>query len=357
MPDLSFNLHDRFGEARDGLRYRVRTALTPANLWAVTKNLLWLAPLTILIWYTAERSRLEDEPFSVELKVRATRADRQVIGVEPQTVQLRARGRRNQLEQFRSRLGNGLHLTLEDANEVGVVFREMEQLVNASDARRSSEVLISSVTPQRVRLSIDQVVTREVPVSPPPGVDNLQSATFDPPAVTVRGPATWIASAEQVGNLVAYADITNLPILRTPGKKNPLNVPVRTPVQGVSVEPAEVTAALEVRESDVSLRLESVPVFAALPPAIMEQYRVTIEPAFIYNVTVLGPPDRIALLRGQQVSQVMARLDFLPGEVDAIRAGQSGSKRPTFVLPEGLRVDEEIARATTVTWSSQRREN
>lgn len=356
MPDLPFKLRDRLDEARDGLHYRVRGALALSNLWAVLKNLLWLAPLTVLIWYTAESSRREARPIAANVRVVTSDPRRTVVSVEPQTIQISARGTRAELDRFASDALPELVLTLPDATQTGLVLSETEPLVQAADPRRASGITLISVAPKQLRLNVDEVVERDVPVSAPAGV-NLQSATFDPPTVKVRGPASVLGAAEATGSLVAVADIASLPILRTPGKKDPIRVPVRTPVREVTVTPDAVTAVLDVRDADVSFKIDSVPVFASLPPGVIEEFKVTVEPPFVYNVTVFGSPERIAALRGQASSQVIARIDFLPSEVDAIRSGESGTKKPNFVLPEGVRADDDVLKNTTINWSSQRREN
>lgn len=356
MPDLPFNIRDRFDEARDGLHYRLRGALTLANLWATVKNLLWLAPLTILIWYTAESSRKESRTIAANITVITTDPRRTVITAEPQSIQINARGTRAELERFITAAVPELVLTLSDATQTGLVLGETEPLVQASDPRRESGITIVSVAPKQLRLNVDEVVEREVPVTAPAGA-NLQSATFDPPTVKVRGPSSVLRAAESTGEVVAVADIESLPILKTPGKKDPIKAAVRVGVPGVTVAPDTVTAVLDVRESDVAYKIDSVPVFASLPPGVINEFRVTVDPQFVYNVTVIGSPERIAALRSQTGTQVIARIDFLPAEVDAIRSGQSGTKQPKFVLPEGLRVDDETMKNTVINWSSQRREN
>lgn len=361
MSDLRFNFQDRFGEARDGIRYRIRRTLTVANLLATLRTLLWLAPLTVLVWYTAESSRRDTETLSAEVTVDTPDTNRTVVRVEPRIIQVQIRGTPSQREQFRARIRESLRLTLNDASEIGLVIHPAEPLVAASPTRRESGVTVQRVTPAELRVTVDEVIQRELVVTPPESVDNLQSATFDPPTVVVRGPASVIRAVEASGTLVATADIAALPILRTPGKKDPLRVAVRSPLLNspdVTLTPDSVMATLDVRDSDVSFKIDSVSVFASLPAGFLDDYRVAVEPQYIYNVTVYGPPDAIENLRPQAASQVIARIDFLPADVIAIRGGQTtGSKQPRFMVPEGIRVDPELVKDTSINWTAQRREN
>lgn len=358
MADLPFNISDRLGSARAGVRDRFRAALAPSSLLSAVKTLLWLAPLTILIWFTAETSQFTQKAVTVRVHLVAADGDRVAQLVDPpdQLVRVQIRGPRALIDRVAPSDTLTMDVPLADAATPGLAARQSAGLLaQAPLFREARRLQILSANPSELRINVEQVVERQVPVSIPAGVDNLETAVFDPPAVTIRGPAGTLRDAERAGLLLAEASLTNLPALRDPGKKDPFAVNVTTPLgSAVTISPATVTAVVEVRETDERLTVESMPVFVSLPAPFTENFSVTVDPASVYNAPVIGAPRQVAMLREKLFSPV-ARVEFTYDELNRLRDGQTVSKTPQFVLPDRVRVDRAGADPITITATARRR--
>lgn len=358
MSQLPRNLSDRLGSARAGFADRLRATFSVGNLLGALRTLLWLAPLTILIWFTAESSQFTQKTVTVRLNLVAADTNRVAQLVEPadQTVRVQIRGPRALIDRVAPSDTLSMDLPLADATSPGLAARQAAPLLaQAPLFREARRVQILSTAPAELRVNVDEVVERRVPVTVPADVENLEAAVFDPPTVTIRGPAGVLREAERGGRLLAEASLLGLPVLRDPGKKDPFAVNVTTPLgPGVSVAPATVTAVVEVRETDVRLTVESMPVFVSVPAPFTDGFSVAVEPASVYNVPVIGAPRQVAMLRDKLFSPV-ARVEFTYDELNRLRDGQTVTKTPQFVLPDRVRVDQSTGEPIVVTCTARRR--
>jgi hypothetical protein len=354
MPDLPFNLQDRLGEARETFRGRFTSAFNGVTVWSVVRTLLWLGPLTILIWFTAETSRNESSSFDVTVDVASNDMSRVAHLQDPADGRVRVNviGPRTMIQRLETQLGGQVTLNLSDTNTTGLVARSARDLLRDTPTFRDfRRVRIENTVPADLRINVEPVVEQTVPVRIPALVTNV-SAIFNPANVTIRGPQSVIETARRTGSLIAEADIAGSPMLQTPGKKDPITITVRSNLRGTSVTPSTVTATLDVRATDVPFTIPSMPVWAALPPGVTDRVRLTLEPNTIFNVAVVGTPEAIEKLKA---GTAVARLDFAPEDVNAIQNGQSGSIRPTIVLPPGVKLDPSVENNTMVNWSAERR--
>ncbi|MCS7032462.1 MAG: hypothetical protein NZ561_00530 [Phycisphaerae bacterium] len=356
MKELPFRISDRLSEAGPSLLQRLRAQVSLANLWMALRTLAWLAPLTILVWFYAARSISTSYTMDLRLRIQSADPNRHVTIEDPPDGRIKVEivGPQAEVDRLK-RAGTDLNVVLQATQILGaqnppgpVLLRE------GTDLFRRANVRVQRTEPPQVALYVDELVERQVPVRPPESIRNLQSAVFDPPTVTVRAPARRFAAAEAAGGLFAEADLAGLPQLREPGKKDPITVPVRCALG--TPTPGSVVATLDVRSDDVTVMLSSVPVFASVPPSFADEYRLTLNPPFIANVRVIGPPEQIALLQREGGFPYRAQLDFLPSELTQdLPIGRARTKKPTFILPEGVRVDPAEMDRIAVEWSLSRR--
>jgi hypothetical protein len=106
-----------------------------------------------------------------------------------------------------------------------------------------------------------------------------------------------------------------------------------------------VTATLTLKQADEQYTIGSLPVFKLSPAKLDEQFQVQfIED--IPNVTVIGPPEQIALIKKETGKQVSAwiRID---------RNATPGVPKPEkleFKLPQGVRLSEDTQKRAD-SWS------
>jgi hypothetical protein len=354
MRDMRLNVS--FTSARDSLRDRVRAALTPSSVWATLRTLMWLAPLTILIWYTAETSRYEQRERPIRVRMVDDRG-RNAQLQEPRSGVLTVtfRGQRAALDLLDARLAQDVDLRLKDTGE-GEVQIPVEPLLRDSPSLRGIRFQVVQSNPPVVRLNVEPFEERQVPVRLPGGLQNV-TAQFDPPNVTIRAPASVIRAAETAGTLAAEADVASLAMLRQPGKKDPQQVGLLTPLRtadAVTISPQTVTATLVVGEADETFTIQSMPVFVSAPADFNDEYRVTLEPSSVYNAQVAGPGESVRLLSERKFAP-LARVELSAEDINRLRGGQTIAKRPSFVLPDGVRIEASSLESITINCTAQRR--
>lgn len=358
MSDRPFNLDDLSDRGLE-IRQRIRELFAPSMLLAGLRTLVWLAPLTITIWYYAERSTRKLENQRVQVSVRTADPTRiaRLVSDDDRLLDLSFAGPASATERARTELSR-LELVIDDTSTTGVQNRSAKELIEKTSAWKSSRLTLESVRPNTIAIEIDELIERSIPVKSPDELNGILVDTgtiFDPPVVTIRAPKREIESAAADGRLFAEAIIGDLPILKTPGKKDPIVVSIRSPLpEPATIAPRTVAATLEVKSSDKSLTLESVSVFANIPPFILNDFRVTVVPPTIPNVRVIGPEAIInALAQNQIKPPPVARIDFAEEDRQAI--GRPISKRVTVMLPDGVRVDPSVG-PLTVEMTIERRD-
>lgn len=334
MADTGFKFQDRIGDARSTVRDKLRATATPAGIWRIVRTLLWLAPLTILVWYTAESSSRETVP--VEKVIKLVASDRnKSISPSDGKISFTAYVTRPQVDQVKG-LGEPLVLTLTNLPESGPTVQRTRDLLVASDALRAINVSsVTAVSPENLQIVVDTIVEKDIAVVAK-DIPNLvrESAVFDPPTVKIRGPADALRNGGTVEAALDEQDV-----FATPGKKDKRAVKLRWTGKGdVQITPATVDATVEIRESDVEYVVASVPVFATLPVGFTDDWKLSLNPDFITNVKLLGPEEQITLIRDAKYIP-KARLDFVETEFNTLKGGSSVSKRPVFDLPDRVRVD------------------
>lgn len=362
MKDDTFKLADRFADAGPGLGAWIREKLAPASLLAGLRTLIWLAPLTIAVWYYAARSISITERVTMTITLLAADESR-VVQLQNEAdglITVQITGTAAVIEPIADSLNNReLKLRVDGLDADGPQTRNLEELLKTTEAFKN--LPIEDVTPRTIGIIVDTVVERQIPVRMPPAVQekflDSEGTLFDPSTVTIHAPSAALAQAEAENRLFAEADLSlDSPLFKTSGRKEGVPVVLRSPLPSpAKIEPRQATATLQVKTADVPLVLDSIAVFASLPPYIANEYRVTLTPTTIPNVRVLGPPDVIELLRQNQVKPPpVARVDFSPD--DQGQLGRPIQKRVAVMLPDGVRLDPS-AGPLFVEMTLERRDN
>jgi hypothetical protein len=324
-----------------------RQTFTRENAKEALVSMVWVIPLTILIWVYAAENSMTDQPLSVNLSLVSSDPKQVLTPAEAnRSVQLTLHGAEAALQQVVRDLSEpgspGLVVPVAESLQTGSVELNSVERLNRAPLLKNNGVTVISCNPNTLQVMVDELAEREVPVALPNDPTlNLDSATFDPPTVKVSGPSRALEGPAGT-RLTATVDIAALGQLR-PGVRT-ADVRVLPPAPGLKVSPETVKATLNVREEDEHFTLASVPIWPC-GPNILSKYRVQYTPPTLTNVMVYGPPEKIAQLKGDQPA-------FTP--IAWFRVTREDVGRPStprqlkFDLPDGVHVTDADAQRSTV---------
>ncbi len=335
-----------------GMARWLQRSTSRENLVAGIKTLAWLVPLTLLIWIYAEREQVyttEDRPVPIE--VRSSDADRFVelrLPGRELAVTAQLSGPRGKVEEVEQRIARGdkVVITVPDSLSTGQVHElETAQQLAHNAIFASNGVSVSNCKPMRIPVYVDEYIEREVEVQAPSSANLVAPPIFEPRRVTVRAPRHVISQAEEQGNLAVYADLAGAGLLDKPGPHEGVTLRVQAPLlprENVTYTPSSVKATFEIKQADQKYTIPSVAIFISGPRNLLKRYNVECADT-LANVTVIGPPDQIDLLRREDSPKPKAELEV---SRDDLPAGVVHTGRLRFLFPDradGVRVSPEDA--------------
>jgi hypothetical protein len=306
------------------------------------KQLLWVAPLTLLIWVYAEREQQVDDTIRVTIDAHSSDPKIAVRLLDPPdgSVLMNIKGPRSRIDE--------LHRTIE-SRPTPVRFEvppglptgtqhllEVKQSVQADS--RFTGVTVGASQPPRVNVEVDRLEEREVQVQMrAEDRPNFERPVFVPPNVRVRIPAKALDALKN--NVVVYADLSNYPDM-TPGAKPevrgiPLKVDKAENLAGVTIEPSTVSVTVTVRPQSQTRVIPALPIREEdEAPLSRNGVDVKFDTPAIYDVKLQGPPEAIATIDPQKPDNVRAVITLTPAELS-----QSGTiqKEIRFDLPPGVK--------------------
>jgi hypothetical protein len=284
-------------------------ALTRENFKSFIWTMVWVVPLTLLLWIYAEQEQVETESnVPVAIQVKSSDPNR-VVTLLPgeNSILCDLRGPHSNMERVRELLNTNNPLTIAVDASVPTGVQEIQTLprVDANTRFKDLGITVEKASPEYLRVNVDTLVDRaNVPIAAPANLPTLQSAIFTPSAVTVHGPSQRLQELEnQPGGLRIVADISNLPILQAPGQHDPISVPLVPvdPTGQVTCSTTAVLATLTVRDADVAY-VASVPILMTITPTLADGYKVIYDQPI--NVKLVGPPEAIDQIKNGDVKPV-----------------------------------------------------
>lgn len=339
-------------------RRQFEQAFSREKLTAFARTMIWVAPLTILIWVYAEREQIatvSDVTFPVRVHIAAPDRIASLARTEQRAVTVELQGPRVRLDSLRQQLASlpagGLTIELDPETPTGPVNRRLTDLLNNDvPLFKNFGVKVTTASPATLTLQIDELASRDVVVTADPALANFDAPpAFDPPTVKVTGPKPLIdrlGPVDSSGRPTLRADLaSNLPQLKTPGLHDLADVPLSKPrIPGLddpalldllSASTDRVRVSFRVRQTDITFVIPAMPVFPLAPAAFLDEYRAVHEPV-VTNVTVQGPPELIAALRNDTLAKKpKAILEF--GR-DDLPPGRALTRKLRFDLPEGITI-------------------
>jgi hypothetical protein len=300
------------GRAGERARSWARRSVARERVFGGLRTLLWVAPLTVLIWVYAEREQAVSVP-NVRVGIEVTSNDPSTIvtlapGVQP-WLTATLFGPRAQLDVARERVeygGNNPPVRMEVSPKLGTGRQRVPANRIANDPRFvTNGITVTNAAPDWIDVVIDPIVERDVKVSAEPEFlrNTLSPPTFDPPTVKVRGPEQVLADAERQGKLVVYASLDRPDIVGVLGQTDQASVTVKDVKVYLPLKEKNVTVAgnPSVTATVVPARpaektFDFVSVEEIWPTGMADEFKVTHDRT-VKNVTVVGPRDKIDRLK------------------------------------------------------------
>lgn len=309
------------------------------------KSLLWVLPLTVLIWIYAEREQVQTLT-NVIVKIAPPGADSgrvvRIISATDNTVHVDIRGPQADIDQVKDYLEN----TLIPLDVDRTLARGEQDIDIVSQLNKLPEVEHKGVTvehsiPSNIRVSIDPIVEREVEVKSGPDYVGTPPA-FTPVRVRLRGPESEVERAARNGQLFAFANLSQFTAQLAEGGTQTLrNVPLLPPpgldAAEVRFTPVVVEARVDRSKNETSDEISAIAVLAGMPEIPKsDQFR----PRYINTVNhihVIGPADQIKKLKSGDTTA----LAIFPVDLDNPDTNTARTATLHFILPDGVRVADQ----------------
>jgi hypothetical protein len=328
-----------------------RDTFSREQLLSSLRSLIWVAPLTVLIWIYAEREQVEPATaqFPIEVRSGAPGQVAHLADSRGSTVLATIRGPKAKVSQAVEALQAGapVQVFVGGGRQPGFHDIEIPTLIEADPRLRDNGLSVIGCTPPMIRVEVDTLREEPLDVRISPDVAPLLNGAplFDPPRVKVAAPASALDKARGT----AYVEADLPPDQRSPGRHGPVSVRISVAgLSGPDVAPRQssVMATFDVRDADERLELNRVPIRMLITQEIADAYRVIPDRKFDLSVPVYGPPDLIRQLKNGDLP-VKPETYFSVTSAD-VTAGK-GTRKLEYVLPEGIRMLNQDKKEITFT--------
>ena len=338
----------------DDLRSWSRHTFSRDSFVTSLKSLLWVVPLTALIWIWAERQEVVPaNNVAVHIQSPGDKLNRVVRLAPDPSVTADLEGPQADVEQVRDWLSkNPIPLAVDEAFTDGQHLISLRPQLNNLPIMKKWGVTVKGCSPQEVTVFVERVTEVEVDVTaePSPDTSGLQPPVFDPPKVKLRAPDSEIEKAKKAGKLAAYATFKQFTELQKPGTHDLTLVPLAAPPSmnpaSARLSPSAVSARIQVPQKVQSTALIHAVIMAGYPKVP----NATQFPANYDNridVQVTGPEATIAGLQsGNPPVVAFFQVDISNPENHSPRQAEL-----TFKLPEGVRPTDPDPKTRMISYT------
>lgn len=296
----------------------------------IARTLVWVAPLTLLIWVWAQDQQIEGAAQqNVPLRITHVDGERVLLRlgddgaspVERLTLSgVTFQGPRIGLSEILLRLSDNLDPPLFDLKldlpPVDRVAIDLRNQINNLDVLQDAGVSVVEVTPAQLYLRVEerQEIEARVVADPDTPYAVAGQVLFDPPTVTLQGPSSAIQAIQDAAASAATTSaattsaaappiptvLAELPGDAPVGESVIRDVPLRLPPDADDLTLSRSTVrATFTRAAEVPVRttLQRVLVRESTPAAMSGQFLVEIDTTVINNVTIEGPADVVARIQ------------------------------------------------------------
>ena len=326
--------------------------LSREQVGAAGRTLLWVAPLTALIWVYAERQQLQTAE-NVTLPIAVVPADKTkvVLLLRPEdgNVVVKLRGPKAALDEaikrFDPRTNPRAEILLERGTSTG---EHTLRAVRIKDDKRLAEagIIVDDVAPEEIRVYVDQIVTKTLPVQVAAAQQpQFGTPVFTPAEVTVSGPERVLGSTTSA--LRVEADVAGKFAGQRPPEGEAVVKDVKLALAGadatnVTFSHPTVTAKV----FPVAMKeavLTNVRLWPAGPANILNGHDIVIDPS-LPDVRVSGPADVIEKLTAPNADAPLAYV-----QVHTLTTNVEGEVPIDLQLPPGVVVAKDQRMTVRVT--------
>jgi len=329
------------------------SAARSSRVMAALKTLLWVAPLTALIWTYAEREQLATHTVHVAVKIVAGSPDRVVTLLSPDDsyLDLDLKAPRASLDSLRDDLAAGrlppLEVRLNEDQPYGEYEIDLVDRIGRNELLQRRAINVVRARPA-VRIKVEPKGVRDVRVIKRPQDRIVGDVEFVPRTIRLEGPAATLDKLKPE-QLVVEADLSRF--TNRPPKTYEEAVSLIVPKDpGLSISPQQVTAKVHIRESSTK-ELGSIRVDVRLPAATLaEDTRIIVAPKRLFNVDIAGPPDAIELIDTNAFQPVVI-LELTPEDLASDGQKTKRLRPQDYWMPKDVVVtnpDQDIKYTVTI---------
>ena len=274
------------------------THVEQSSRTAGIKTFLWVAPLTVLIWIYAEREQIDRADVRVPIKLASKSTDR-IITPADAIVNLDLQGPKASLNELRDILSKA-PLDVYISPEIGYKGEiALAETINKSELFKTHAVTVAAARPP-VEIKVEAKTARRIPVKQRPEDKFVTNVTFEPDMVVVEGPKDALEGIKPE-NLVAFADLSDF-ASEAPGVylRDTVHISLGLPnfVPGVTMRVNTVKAKVEISKSAPS-PIPPIPIVLQINGRVLsdDKFRISTTQDTLNNVEVIGPLDKIELLK------------------------------------------------------------
>ncbi len=329
-------------------------------MWRHIKTWTIVICVTVLIWVFAEAESLRTLSIPTAITIRPPTDVMQVVEVIDDAGQLIADGgtsrRRTVAIEGPAAAITRAELILRDGITLnpgmsdqftsirGTRELDLAAVLRTHPALRGLGVTIKSVEPSRVRVVVDDLVEKRIPVV----IELPEGQTDGPPVlnpteVVIRVPSEFASRLDE-GTPQAIAKIDRAIWDRlVPGRRETINVTLLAPksldgIRSMTFTPGRAAVELTVRSRTDTHVIATVPVHIRAPAAELERWDVKIVGKTLLNdVKVTGPADVIQRIREGAITIVA----YVPLSFEDLEKKISSKEAVFSDLPTQLRFEPE----------------
>lgn len=295
--DAHFQRARRSWRSRFASDYRhwVRRTFSRESYINSLKALLWVVPLSALIWSYAFNEQLQaTNPITVNLAL-SQDADRVIrFADEHRTVIATLKGPQKDIGAIEDYLrANTLKLDVDRQLGPGQHQIDVRYALNHDRRVSAAGMTVDTCEPDRINVDVDTIVSRVVEVKLRPDEPKNRHATFTPAQVTLFAPKQQL---EAVMPQYIYANPKSYePYLKSPGVSNIPAVALEIPPGlDATTTPSTVHAEIEVIGTESTIELPPSSVLALTPAGggAADHYLVKFD-ARLSGIKITGPKETI----------------------------------------------------------------
>jgi hypothetical protein len=322
----------------------------------VLKTLVWVIPLTILIWVYAEREQNVDlKNVTIPVRVVVNNSGK-VVTLRDAAITATVTGPHTNVQEFLRRLERTDQPVLVHAIDPGTPAGEIQipaAVLNDDPVLVRNGISLSDINPKSLQATVDDLVSEELPVRVPGKVTGLEGEPrFTPDTVKVTAPRSLFDEAKRLQKSdtpYLTVDLTKLGELKSPGTHD-VSVPL---ISGVFAAPhvriaapdvngaLSVNAHFTVRQTLKTFKVRNVSIWPAGPSQWLRRHDVEIVGSDTFEEVILeGPPEKIDQLANESADPSQADLLYAYVNLGGVgdESGELPNRAVTFHFPEGTRL-------------------